>query len=203
MYTHILVPVDGSPEAENAVGHAVHLADAVDAAIHALYVAGAPSGDESKDRAVAERGRRALEDVRERAEEHGLTVDTTVADGEPAATIAEYADTTNADLIVMGTHGRDGVDRLLNGSVAERVGRHVSIPVMTIRLGDGEQSVKSPLQAQRIAREKLELAGHDDAVIESPSHQRTAWVVHATDERGEYNVHINSASGRAKIVQLG
>ncbi|KAB1193063.1 universal stress protein [Haloferax sp. MBLA0076] len=203
MYTHILVPVDGSPEAENAVGHAVHLADAVGAEIHALYVAGPHSGDESADKSVAERGRRALEDVRERADEHGVTVDTTVAEGDPATTIAEYAETGDVDLIVMGTHGREGVDRLLNGSVAERVGRHVSIPVTTIRLGDGEQTVKSPLQAQQIAREKLQLAGHEDAVVESPSHQRTAWVVHASDEQGEYNVHINSVSGRAKIVQLG
>jgi nucleotide-binding universal stress UspA family protein len=203
MYNHILVPVDGSPEAENAVGHAVHLADAVGAEIHALYVSGDPESDDSADTSVTERGRRALEDVRERADEYGIPVDTTVAEGDPATTIAEVAETSNADLIVMGTHGRDGVDRLINGSVAEHVGRLVSIPVTTIRLGNGEQAVKSPLQAQRIAREKLELAGHEDAVVESPSHQRTAWVVHASDERGEYNVHINSASGRAKVVQVG
>ncbi|WP_416840116.1 universal stress protein [Haloferax sp. DFSO52] len=203
MYTHILVPVDGSPEAENAVGHAVHLAAAVGAEVHALYVAGAQSADEPTARAVADRGRRALEDVRERATEHDVTVDTTVAEGEPAQTIADFVETTGADLVVMGTHGRDGVDRLLNGSVAERVGRLVSIPVMSIRLGAGEQAVTSPLEAQRIAREKLQVTGHEDAVIESPSHQRTAWVVHASDDSGEYNIHINSASGRAKLVHLG
>ena len=203
MYTHILVPVDGSPEAENAAGHAVHLADSVGAEVHALYVSGDQSADESTAEAVAECGRRALDEVREHAAEHDVTVDTTVAEGEPARTIAELATTTNADLIVMGTHGRDGVDRLLNGSVAERVGRQVSIPVTTIRLGEGRQSVTSPLEAQRIAREKLEVTGHEDAVVESPSHQRTAWVVHASDDRGEYNIHINSASGRAKLVQLG
>ncbi|KAB1197949.1 MULTISPECIES: universal stress protein [Haloferax] len=203
MYTHILVPVDGSPEAENAAGHAVHLANAVGAEVHALYVAGDQSADESTAKAVADCGRRALEEVREHAAEHDVSVDTTVAEGEPAQTIADFAETTGADLVVMGTHGRDGVDRLLNGSVAERVGRQVSVPVMTLRLGEGRQSVTSPLEAQRIAREKLEVTGHEDAVIESPSHQRTAWVVHASDDRGEYNIHINSASGRAKIVQLG
>lgn len=203
MYTHILVPVDGSPEAENAARHAVHLADEVGADVHALYVSGDQSSDESTARAIADCGRRALEEVREHGDEHGVTVDTTVSEGEPARTIAEFATATDIDHVVMGTHGRDGVDRLLNGSVAERVGRLVSIPVTTIRLDESRQAVASPLEAQRIAREKLEVTGHEDAIVESPSHQRTAWVVHASDDSGEYNIHINSASGRAKLVQLG
>ncbi|WP_396611423.1 universal stress protein [Haloferax sp. S1W] len=202
MYTRILVPVDGSPEASNAVGHALQVAELADAEIHALYVEGG-TGDDDGASAVDARGTRALGDVRERAGEYGIPVETTVAGGEPAEIIAAYATQTSADLVVMGTHGRDGVNRLLNGSVAERVGRRVSVPVMTLRLGHSERSVKSPLQAQRIAREKLELVGHEDAIIESPSQQRTTWVVPASDDDSNYNVHIESTSGRAKVVQLG
>ncbi|AFK19625.1 UpsA domain-containing protein [Haloferax mediterranei ATCC 33500] len=185
------------------MGHAVHLADEIGADIHALYVAGDRSTDDSADRMGSKRGDRALDGATERADEHGVPTQTAVAEGDPAETIVDYAGEINADLIVMGTHGRDGVNRLFNGSVAERVGRRVSIPVMSIRLDDAGQSVNSPLEAQRIAREKLERAGHDDAVIESPSQQRTSWVVRASDDCGEYNVHINSVSGRAKVVHVG
>jgi hypothetical protein len=63
--------------------------------------------------------------------------------------------------------------------------------------------VTSADRARDIAREKLERAGHGDATVESPSHQRTSWVVHARDGDAEYNVHINSASGKAKLVRVG
>lgn len=53
--------------------------------------------------------------------------------GEPAAAICDLAASTNADLIVMGTHGRSGLTRLLLGSVAESVVRHAKCPVLTMR----------------------------------------------------------------------
>ncbi|POG55292.1 universal stress protein [Haloferax marisrubri] len=203
MYTNILVPVDTSPESMNAASHAIRLADAVGASVHALYVTRPPVDTDDDGERSQSRSERAFADVVERAEDHGVEVETTVLVGDPAETIADFAEANHADLIVMGTHGREGVDRLFNGSVAERVGRLASVPVTTIRLRDGEQSVRSALEAQRIAREKLAHTGHDDAVIESPSRQRSAWVVRAADDRGEYNVHINSASGQAKLVQVG
>ncbi|MGB9956791.1 universal stress protein [Haloferax prahovense] len=203
MYTHILVPVDTSPESMNAASHAIRLADAVGASVHALYVTRPPVDTDGDGERSQSRSERAFADVVERAEERGVDVETTIVVGEPAESIADFANTCRADLIVMGTHGREGVDRLVNGSVAERVGRLASVPVTTIRLRDGEQSVRSALEAQRIAREKLAHTGHDDAVIESPSRQRSAWVVRAADDRGEYNVHIDSASGQAKLVQVG
>ncbi|ELZ80899.1 UpsA domain-containing protein [Haloferax elongans ATCC BAA-1513] len=203
MYTRILVPVDGSSVAARAVSHALSLAKLADAEIHALYVENTAEKAGDEEDVGTDRGRHALDEARERADEHGIPVETTVAEGDPAETIAEYTDTLRADLVVMGTHGREGVNRLLNGSVAERVGRKVSVPVMTLRLGHGEQSVNSPLEAQRIAREKLELTGHDGAVVDAPSQQSTTWVVPASDDDGEYNVHIDSASGRANVVHLG
>ncbi len=53
--------------------------------------------------------------------------------GEPASAIARFADDENIDIIVMGTHGRTGLSRLLMGSVAEAVVRHAKCPVLTYR----------------------------------------------------------------------
>ena len=61
----------------------------------------------------------------------GLPVETKVQVGEPGPTIVETARTCHADLIVMGTHGRTGLTRLLMGSVAEYVLRYAPCPVMT------------------------------------------------------------------------
>lgn len=57
-----------------------------------------------------------------------------VLSGIPYEEIVKKAEACNADLIVMGTHGRKGMDHLLFGSTAERVVRGASIPVMTVRL---------------------------------------------------------------------
>lgn len=63
----------------------------------------------------------------------GLAVDHRLEYGEPAAVILKAAQEIGADLIVMGTHGRTGLRRLLMGSVAERVVRKASCPVLTVR----------------------------------------------------------------------
>jgi nucleotide-binding universal stress UspA family protein len=61
-----------------------------------------------------------------------ILIDRRLADGDPAAVILHFARETPADLIVMGTHGRTGLGRLLMGSVAEQVARHASCPVLTL-----------------------------------------------------------------------
>lgn len=63
----------------------------------------------------------------------GITIEHRLEYGDPASVILEVAQEIGADLIVMGTHGRTGLRRLLMGSVAERVVRKASCPVLTIR----------------------------------------------------------------------
>lgn len=63
----------------------------------------------------------------------GIAIEHRLEYGDPAAVILEVAQETGADLIVMGTHGRTGLRRLLMGSVAERVVRKASCPVLTVR----------------------------------------------------------------------
>ncbi|WP_396612969.1 universal stress protein [Haloferax sp. S1W] len=144
MYNHILFPTDGSDCADEALGHAIEHAQQYDATIHALYVAdvrdvghAAPaiSGDRIRQ-ALLDSGNEVLERVASKARESGVTVETTVSEGTPASVILDHADHDDIDLVVMGTHGRSGLDRYLLGSVAERVVRGSSVPVLTVRQDD-------------------------------------------------------------------
>lgn len=62
-----------------------------------------------------------------------ITADVATLDGQPAASIVDYAAANAFDLVVMGSHGRGGIQRALIGSVAEGVLRHAQQPVMVIR----------------------------------------------------------------------
>jgi len=88
------------------------------------------------DQAV-ERGDELGEQARDRAAEAGIlettTIETAVETGPPARTIVEYADENDADQIVIGSHGRSGVSRVLLGSVAETVARRSPVPVTIVR----------------------------------------------------------------------
>lgn len=82
--------------------------------------------------AIAEQGEAVVSEV---AEEVGddVSVETAVLSGAPYERILDYADQEGADMVVMGTHGRTGVDRYLLGSVTEKIVRTADIPVLTVR----------------------------------------------------------------------
>lgn len=147
MYERILVPTDGSKVAETAVDQAVDIGENYGSEIHALFVADVDAvayglGTEQVDRIRQGnfRGmtdlREAAEDatgyVKERAEAHGLTAAERHAGGRPHDIIADYAADNDVDLIVMGSHGRSGVRRVLLGSVTERVLRSTHVPVLVV-----------------------------------------------------------------------
>jgi nucleotide-binding universal stress UspA family protein len=146
MYDHILVPTDGSVGVERAVEHAVDLAETHEATLHALYVVNTASYSsmpmetswEHVRDMLGEEGERALERVGDIADGEGVPVESVVVDGSPSREIVRYAEDEPCDLVVMGTHGRGGIDRLLLGSVAERVVRASRVPVLTVRVGDDE-----------------------------------------------------------------
>ena len=148
MYDRILVPTDGSADTERAVEHAAELAVAHGAELHAIYVvnsatfAGLPmeTSWEGIDDVLREEGESALERVEEVVAEYGVPVATRLLEGSPSRRIVEYAESEDCDLVVMGTHGRGGIDRLLLGSVAEGVVRASSVPVLTVRVGDDEEA---------------------------------------------------------------
>jgi nucleotide-binding universal stress UspA family protein len=139
MYERILVPTDGSPAAEAAVEQAVSLAAQYDATLHALYVVDTSAystieaGAEIIINALEEEGEAAVQEIAEAGEEAGVDVETTVTAGTAYRSILEYVDDHDVDLVVMGTHGRRGLDRYLLGSVTERVVRTADVPVLTVR----------------------------------------------------------------------
>lgn len=144
MYDRILVPTDGSAGTRRAVEHAASLAATHEAEIHALYVVNTASYAsfsmettwEGVDEMLRDEGEQAVAAVEEIATKYGVPVETTIREGSPSREIARYAEREGCDLIAMGTHGRGGIDRLLLGSVAERVVRSSNIPVLTVRVGD-------------------------------------------------------------------
>lgn len=139
MYDRILVPTDGSPGMERVISHAADLAAVHDAALEVVYVVNSgavanlpmESSWEGVTEMLHEEGENALDAAAERA---GMQVEKTMLEGNPAHEIVEYASRSDADVVCMGTHGRGGINRLLLGSVAERVVRASEIPVLTIRV---------------------------------------------------------------------
>ena len=144
MYDDILVPTDGSPAADAAVDHAVTLADRFDATVHALYVVDATAysaieaGTDIVAEALETEGEDAVSRIAAAADEADISVIESVVSGTAYRSILEYADDHDIDLIVMGTHGRRGIDRYLLGSVTERVVRSANQPVLTVRLDEDD-----------------------------------------------------------------
>lgn len=138
MYDEILLPTDGSAGVERAIEEAVGIAAATGARLHVLYVIEPLYWSEvNAERlldALEEEGERAAEAVAERAEAAGVAVATGIRRGYPSEAILEYADEEGIDLIVMGTHGRRGLSRMLLGSTTERVVRAAEVPVLTVRM---------------------------------------------------------------------
>jgi nucleotide-binding universal stress UspA family protein len=139
MYRHVLLPTDGRRGTERAVRHAVDLARRNAATLHVLHVVDTDAlpldaHSQSVVLRLEEAGYDAVETVRERAAAAGVE-DTVgaVRQGTPVREILRYADEADADVIVMGTHGRTGIRRLLVGSVTNQVVRSADVPVLTVR----------------------------------------------------------------------
>lgn len=145
MYDDILLPTDGSDSMTEVIDHAVELARTHDATIHGVYVVNTASLSDlpmesswdGVSQALSDEGKRALEEVESRADD--VDLETNLVEGSPAKEIGRYATANDCDIIVMGTHGRSGVDRLLLGSVAERVVRSSEVPVLTIRVNPTDE----------------------------------------------------------------
>jgi nucleotide-binding universal stress UspA family protein len=150
-FTNILVPTDFSTGAEHAAAAAVALAAAVGGRVELAYLYNPPSlmlpdGStfaatpaqllESTARAEAALAD-SLQALRARAG-GGVTIEGHAFMGPAAEEILRLADSGRYDLIVMGTHGRTGIRRLMLGSVAEKVLRRASIPVLTVREPDAQ-----------------------------------------------------------------
>jgi nucleotide-binding universal stress UspA family protein len=139
---NILVPVDFSEGSEHALDYAVSLASKLDAKIHLLHVItipalgvpeiGAPMTAAVMDGLISD-CQKGLENLAQPRRKLAPIGEVQLRTGDARDMILNVADETSADLIVMGTHGRRGVKRVLLGSVAETVVRTARCPVLTIR----------------------------------------------------------------------
>ncbi len=144
MYQRILVPLDGSSLSEAVLPHAEKLANALNVEIVLLHVNISPAAEfdlhesplapQTRENKILHADEKNyLKNTCTKLECKGLRVTYLIRDGAVAETIMEAAETLQADLIAMSTHGRTGVMRLLLGSVTERVVQHSKIPVILIR----------------------------------------------------------------------
>ncbi len=138
----VLAPVDLSDQSKPVLHHAVALADSYAAPLDLLHVVeeasypnvyGLDAINNSSLPSVQDRAREALETLAADIDLRTDPVNVHVLAGNPARDIVEFADDNAADLVVMATHGRTGLERFLIGSVAEKVVRRAPCPVFTLK----------------------------------------------------------------------
>ena len=157
----ILCPIDFSEHSRRALDHAVAIARWYEAAVTVLHVfspvtvaavGAAPMVFEPMVLAPVDRDR-LLADTRAFAAAEsapGVAIEAVIREGSTATEILEQAASMRADLLVIGTHGRSGFDRLLVGSVAEKVLRKASCPVLTVPKGLPDAVPSGPVLYKRI-----------------------------------------------------
>lgn len=145
MFKRILVPVDGSETSNKALTAALQLAREADGRVHLVhsldelaYLSGPEYGGDLV-RLARIQADKVLKDGLERAQAAGVAADSRLCESPGRRLgdiVADEAKAWEADLVVVGTHGRRGVSRLVLGSGADQVLRTATVPVLTIR-GDG------------------------------------------------------------------
>lgn len=140
-FKKILVATDSSQHTKSAIKEGMAIAKLAGAKLYVVYVvdtaafASMPMDAtwESMYELLRKEGEAATKDIETEAINQGLEVERIILEGNPAQEIVKFADTNKLDLIVMGTLGKSGLERFLLGSVAEKVIRIATCPVMVVR----------------------------------------------------------------------
>lgn len=192
MYHNILVPLDGSRRAEQALPVAAHIARACDGTIVLLrvvdianqfmsYAALEPLMTQQAIDTQLEEAKDYLEHLLHSKSLAGVHTSTLVFFGQPATNILSVAESHNIDLIVMSSHGYTGMTRWIMGSVAEKVSHASPVPVLVLREGkspltalypDGGGSLRVlvPLDGSAYAEAAIAPAAHLVAALAAPGH---------------------------------
>ena len=139
LFKKILIATDGSQYTQGAIDEGLALARFHGAKVLVAYVidtmaltsATGLGSPENIYEVLEKEGKDAVRDVKERA--RGLDVETAVLQGHPAHAIIQFAQQKGVDLIVVGSLGKSGIEEFLLGSVADKVIRHASAPVLVVR----------------------------------------------------------------------
>ncbi|WP_276271975.1 universal stress protein [Haloarcula litorea] len=140
-YDEVLLPTDGSEAADAAVDHAVAVAAAAGARLHAVSVINLDDVVASPDYTMPtglldqlqSEAEEATGEIVDRAREAGADAVAEVRQGYPTRDLLEYAEDNEVDLVAMGTQGRTGLRRVLLGSTTERLIRRSEVPVLAVR----------------------------------------------------------------------
>lgn len=160
MYKKILIPLDGSILAEQAIDAAIAIASKFTGEVHLVQVITnylVPSygidyqvGETYRDVSLRE-AKAYLENVKDRLSVNfDGQINVKVIEGLVAENIVDYADTQEIDLIVMATHGRSGIGRWVFGSVAERVLRGAQSPVLMVRANEKNVKFKDLYEEEKV-----------------------------------------------------
>ena len=144
MFKHILVPIDGSSTAQLAIGKAVAIAQAFKSAVTLIYVIDPYAftgvgtdfsyGQAEYLSAATKEAHEAISSAQQVFESHAVAVESSVVEGHSIyQAILDTAKSLNADLVVMGSHGRRGLERLVLGSVTTQVLSHAHVSVLVVR----------------------------------------------------------------------
>ncbi|MFU8867279.1 universal stress protein [Natronococcus sp.] len=130
----VLIATDGRPGVDTAVDQGLELATAYGSRVHSLYVVNDVHSHTSVVlEAFEELGERSTSKIAERAGERGLETERALERGIPHREIVAYADERDVDLVVVGTESRSGLDRVVAGSVSQRVIGTAPVPVLSVR----------------------------------------------------------------------
>jgi nucleotide-binding universal stress UspA family protein len=141
LFQKIVLATDGSEYSANVVKYAIELAKISEAKIYAIYVVDTGVFTSipmdvawtNMYELLKQEGNVATNQVESEAMAANIEVESVTVEGHPAEEIIKLAEDKSADIIVMGTLGKSGLDRFLLGSVAEKVSRTSKIPVMIVR----------------------------------------------------------------------
>ncbi len=143
-YDSVLIATDGSEQATDAAAHACDLARRHDARLYAVFVMNTENPDigdavdsERLRDELRERGKRALEAVREVAAEYDIDPETALLEGEPFDEVLTYVEENDICAIVVGRRGRSENIRVLLGSTADSILRHSPVPVVVCPKSEG------------------------------------------------------------------
>jgi len=143
-YDDVAIPYDGSDAASAALDHAVAIAGATDATLHAVSVVEIPATAGHPELTLSpgvlethdEHAEATADEAADRAREADVDTTTAIVNGAPADAVLDYVADNDVDMIAMGTHGRTGIGRYLLGSTTERVVRRADPPVVAVNVGE-------------------------------------------------------------------
>ncbi|MDD3042418.1 MAG: universal stress protein [Methanosarcinaceae archaeon] len=136
-----MIATDGSENTKNSVESGIELARQTGATVYATYVVSTDYyssiamdiGWETMYEGLKKEGREALRFVENAGKAVGVPVEPVLLEGHPVFEIVDFAKKEEMDLVILGTHGRTGLDKLLLGSVAGNIVKHCKVPVMVVR----------------------------------------------------------------------